>query len=156
MTRDRSPIATVSAALATALLVASCGGEGVQEPAPLREAPPETTLEAPLDGPAVRLPENFPKDLPVFPHVERTLGTKSDGRAMGAMFESSSSPAEVFEYYKTKLVEEGWEIRGQIDQGDQRALNVSKGDEVATVLINRQDEKTQITLLTGRDPAAVR
>ena len=75
---------------------------------------------------------------------------------MGAMFESSRSPAEVFEYYKKKLVEEGWEIQGQIDEGDTRALNVRKGDEVATVLINRQDEKTQITLLTGRDPATVR
>jgi hypothetical protein len=154
MSRGRASRVATYAVIGGALLVLSCGGEDVREPEPFAAPVVEPTLEVIEDEPAVRLPENFPEDLPIYPHVDRTLGSKADKRAMGAMFESTKPPEEVFQYYQNKLVEQGWEIQGEINLGDQRALNVRKGDEVASVLINYQDGKTQITLLTGKDPGA--
>ncbi len=154
MSRERVRILALPALVAAAVLASGCGAEDAAEPVPLQEAGVEPTLEVFPDEPAVVLPENFPEDLPIYPGVQRTLGSKADGRAMGAIFESDADPEEVFEYYKKSLVENGWEIAGEIDLGSQRALNARKGDEVASVLINLTEGKTQITLLTGKDPSA--
>ena len=154
MSRERVRVLALPVLVAAAVLASGCGAEDAGEPVPLQEASVEPTLEATPDEPAVVLPENFPEDLPVYPGVQRTLGSRADGRAMGAMFESDADPGEVFEYYKKSLVEHGWEIAGEINLGSQRGLNARKGEEIASVLINQTEGKTQITLLTGKGPSA--
>ncbi len=151
---QRVRVLALPALVAAVVLASGCGAEDAGEPEPLMESPAavipdEPTVEGIPDEPAVMLPENFPKDLPIYPGVQRTLAAKAEKRAMGAMFESDADPEEIFEYYKKTLVEEGWVIAGEIDLGDQRALHAGKGDVVASVLINRTEGKTQITILTG-------
>ena len=153
MSRARVRVLALPALVAAAVLASGCGAEDAGEPVPLQEAV-EPTLEVIPDEPAVVLPEKFPEDLPIYPGVQRTLGSKADDRAMGAMFESDADPEDVFQYYKKSLVEQGWEIAGEINLGSQRALNARKGDKVASILINQTEGKTQITLLTGKDPSA--
>jgi len=100
-------------------------------------------------GENIALPEDFPKDVPVYP--DATLVT-SMATPEGVMISSRSSadPGDVLAFYKKELASEGWKLEAEMNMGPQRMLTFSKGDRQATVTLSSDEGETQISLMTGR------
>jgi len=62
-------------------------------------------------------------------------------------FQSKDTPEKVFQFYRQKLAEQGWNVEGEMSSADQWMLIAGKGDRKASVLVSPGEAgETQITL----------
>jgi len=170
MDRSRS-IAPIVLSLALAALLSAACDSGTQEPAaPAEEAMPSTSSEgdeaaaAPSqaevdekiaaipesryikdlpEGVEAAIPENLPKDLPVYPGSApaQGKGVELEGKPMAAVqLLTIDSPDEVYAYYVEKLEVEGWTIEDRPEMSGKNALAASKGECKATLLVAPAEE----------------
>ena len=170
MDRSRS-IAPILLSLAlTALLSVACDS-GTQEPAaPTEEAMPSTSsggdeaADAPSqaeidekiaaipesryvkdlpEGVEAAIPDNLPKDLPIYPGSApaQGKGAELEGKPLAAVqLLTVDSPDEVYGYYVDKLAVEGWVIEDRPELSGKNALAATKGGCKATLLVAPAEE----------------
>jgi hypothetical protein len=88
------------------------------------------------------LPSNFPSDVPTYPGARSTQSMAvGDGPAL-VVFSTSAAPADVYEFYREQLSQNGWSI----DSGaaDQNQIKASKGARTASIRIDRAGGATEI------------
>ncbi len=149
----------LSAAAIAALLLA-CGGE---EPAP---APPSgkaqgqmaskaragetiTKLESGAtltSGSDLELPDNFPKDVPVYPKAKVTVALTAPGGGVMASFESSDDAQAVIDFYKEQLVAKGWTLDNEIERSRMVQIDSSSGGRRLTTTVARSGPTTKFTV----------
>lgn len=110
-------------------------------------------------GGEVKLPENAPADLPLYPGM-LLLGAVSDTQDENfqymIMAETSDSTEKVQTFFKTQFPEKGWKnaIEEEIRQMMPDMLNMlsySKDGRVAVVVISEENGKTLITIQGGKE-----
>lgn len=155
--------------LATTFLVALVGGivffllytnkvllirRGAGE-AGLKKTSKETKDEKPLlvEG-SKELPENFPKDFPLYPNASLTdsftaRGEKTEG--LSTFWETEESIAKVGEYYKAELENAGWNTRLVQESEDSVTLSFEKGTRAGFIGVtsDKQSGKTVISVTIG-------
>lgn len=94
------------------------------------------------------LPNNFPKDVPVYPgaEVQGTIGASGSNGDGSMTTMTTKDPADqVYGFYKDKLGSAGWAT-------EQTLFGVSfkKSDRLVTVLANESDGETSIILSVGK------
>lgn len=117
--------------------------------------PPQETLKK-VDHAITSLPEEFPKDLPVYPVAtvissynltyEKT-GLPKDGVVV---FESAASVKEIYDYYKSRLLPPAYNLSKQpypIESESFKILNFSTPSFMLIVRIERVGNKTQVQLI---------
>ena len=88
------------------------------------------------EGVTAAIPDNFPKEFPIYPGSEPSQGrgVEVDGVPMSAVqLLSNDSPAQVFEFYLDELVEDGWEIQDNEAFQGKTAVTATKGKCTATM-----------------------
>ncbi|HME71048.1 MAG TPA: hypothetical protein VKM54_14430 [Myxococcota bacterium] len=146
------------AALTAAASTLSCGsGEtAVPTAAPAARAPAAgpasgSTASLPGEGTASAetgaLPKALPADVPSYPGARVVTNSSAPEQGLLIAFQSKDSPEKVFEFYRQKLAEQGWNVEGEMSSADQRILIAGKGDRKASVLVSASEAgETQITL----------
>lgn len=163
------------AILAVALAPLGCGGdEDAPADAPRAKAPAGRTPEAkagkdkrPASSPGdkaiaklraakpppqvVRLPENFPDDVPIYPKSTPTASLVNRGGDAVVSLSTTGRPSEVLAYYKSALGDNGWQVESEIADDLQSALVTKKDLRTATVLVLAGPAGTQIVLTIAEE-----
>jgi len=108
-----------------------------------------------VSGDAAKLPDTFPKDVPVYPGAKLALvSTATQNEMFNVNMTSTDTIENVASYYKKELAAKGWtETQSMTQGGDQpmQMLNYTKEDRMAMVMASRDGDKTTITLATGKN-----
>jgi len=137
------------AALAAALATLSCGRKETAAPdARAPAAAPATSSTAPQ---GVReggtLLHDLPADVPSYPGASVVSSSRAPGQGLLVAFQAKDGPEKVFEFYRQKLAEQGWNVKGEMSSPDQWMLIAGKGDRKASVLVSVGEAgETEITL----------
>jgi hypothetical protein len=99
------------------------------------------------------LPENFPRDFPVYPESILNTSWTTQGElkeGISVLWESEDSPQEVADFYKGRLPELGWSIGSSFEKGGSYTLSFEKETYDGFVGITRGEEGlTQISVTLG-------
>jgi hypothetical protein len=99
----------------------------------------------------VPLPDNFPKDAPIYPGATITMNSSTpDG--MMVMLKTKDSLKQVKEFYQNKLKEQGWEQETSFNTRQGATLANTKGDRTLAVTIS-SGEETIIQLIAMPEKA---
>ncbi len=94
------------------------------------------------------LPENFPKDIPIYPDAEvgGFLGGK-DGAVSGSTITltSKASASDIFDYYKTNLENKGWIVTTS-NLGELKMVNFQKEQRAGVITIASGDSQCDILI----------
>jgi hypothetical protein len=97
-------------------------------------------------GEQVKLPADFPRDVPVYPGAVAQAAFARSAEGMLVSFRSSDSKEEVFEFYASELESSGWEIEGEMEVGGQRMLTAVKQDRQAVLTIMGDETGVGVTI----------
>ena len=116
------------------------------EAAPSSTAP-HVSGEAPPGGESGALPQDLPPDVPSYPGASVVSSSRASEQGLLVAFQSKDSPEKVFEFYREKLAEQGWQVEGEMSSADQRMMIAAKGDRKASVLVSASERgETESTL----------
>ena len=114
---------------------------------------PEGTLTT-TSGKSAKVPDGFPKDVPIYPGAEVVLATSMAQMGMASVqLSTGDGVAKVAAYYKRELAANGWSEVTAMSQGGAEAmemLSCSKGDGVVTVMAMAEEGKTMISVTVGK------
>ena len=89
-------------------------------------------------GQGVALPDDFPKDVAIYPKANVFASTKEKKGTMSVVLEIADPAPQVLAFYKEKLKENGWSIKNE--------MNVA-----GTVMVEGAKEGRKLTLTAGGD-----
>lgn len=111
-----------------------------------------------VDVGTASVPDNFPKDFPLYPGAKITSslsGSKSgDQNGIWLTLTTGDGLDKVSSYYKTELVKNGWGEEASYTAGDTTTLTVTKGTWSGSLAITNADGETQIVIIVGEDNTA--
>jgi len=114
---------------------------------------PEGTLTT-SSGKSAKVPDGFPKDVPIYPGAEVVSATSMAQMGMASVqLSTGDGVAKVAAYYKRELAAKGWNEVTAMSQGGAQAmemLSCSKGETVATVMAVAEEGKTIISVTIGK------
>lgn len=96
-----------------------------------------------------KLPDNFPKDMPL-PEGVKVAGHISAEEGMSVQLEAKQSPSEVLEFYRKALKEKDWKIQADASFGDSATLSAQREEETASVVVTKGNGGSSITLSYSR------
>ncbi|OGG02516.1 hypothetical protein A2Z33_01825 [Candidatus Gottesmanbacteria bacterium RBG_16_52_11] len=103
-----------------------------------------------------KLPDNFPKDFPIYPGVKFTgsmsgNNQKQDSKGFWVVMSTGDSVDQVKEFYDAQLETSGWEVANTMTAGSLVSWTVKKGTLEGAVSVTRgeQDSETAITVTLG-------
>ncbi|MDA8187675.1 MAG: hypothetical protein M0T85_06005 [Dehalococcoidales bacterium] len=152
-------IAIVSLAI-IALLVTGCGqvaqkaveqATGVQ----VNQKGDSVTVKG-KDGQSVQFSSQMPDELKDFPVPQGfkldSSGSMSSGgdKLSVASWKGNGTVQDVAQFYKKNLTEKGWKEESSFNSQDGGLLNYSKGEQSATITIDKKDSGIEISLLLGK------
>jgi len=106
------------------------------------------SFKAQLGG-AVSVPEGFPDDMPLYPKGVPFSVMETGGGISMVTVNSEDSESSVYEYYKNKLPNAGWQIDSEVNVGGGRVVNASKGDSRAVVHIQKMDDGARVSIMVS-------
>lgn len=99
--------------------------------------------EQPIDD-EVRLPGNFPSDVPIYPNAALSYAGIQEG-VTSTIFGVEASPDEVIAYYEAELPANGWEIKETVNF-IVTGITAEKGNHELTVGVYGDESATTLTL----------
>ena len=111
---------------------------------------PQPQREVEVEGDVKRgegtMPEDFPKDVPVYAGAQPTRWISASGMGAIATFTTEDDPARVFSFYRDGLPPEGWTLESQIDTPGRWALTAAKEQRKLSLSIAEREGRTEIGL----------
>jgi hypothetical protein len=103
-------------------------------------------------GAAAKIPDDFPKDVPLYKGME-VMAVQKDAAsgATGFTATSKDGTAKVAEFYKKQAAAEGWTQDADMPQGPMHMLAFSKGDRKLNVVLMGDGNATNIQLTVGKE-----
>ena len=99
-------------------------------------------------GENAEVAEGFPEDLPLYPGA-KLLGSMLAGEGGMITLQSGDEPAEIADFYRENLVEQGWTLSAEMDLGGQQVLAVEKEGRNGAVQVSREGSDTNILITVG-------
>ena len=97
-----------------------------------------------------KLPENFPKDVPIYSPSEIAVSQVIDEeKSVMVSLSTKDDPSVIAKFYKEKLPKKGWTIKNEMRMGNMVLVQGEKGGKVLNVTVNKDDQKTIISLVIG-------
>lgn len=117
---------------------------------------------AKVDVGSDKLPDNFPKDFPLYPgaKVAGSLSGSEEGKQSGfwITLTTMDSTDQVSSWYKTNLKAKNWEIKSTLETGQNVTWSITKESWEGTVSVSGSKDEKQTTialmLSQGQTPAA--
>ncbi|HHU51453.1 MAG TPA: DUF2627 domain-containing protein [Firmicutes bacterium] len=94
------------------------------------------------------LPENFPKDIPIYPHAEVDgfiSGKDDELSGSTTTLTSKDSAVKIYDYYLKSLEDKGWSITPQ-DLGEIKMISFQKGKRSGVITINPGESQCDILI----------
>ncbi len=94
------------------------------------------------------LPENFPKDIPIYPNAEIggfLSGKDSEISGSTTTLTSKASATDIYDYYVATLKDKGWTVTSS-DLGDMKMVNFQKEERTGVITINPGDSQCDILI----------
>ncbi|MGE5604252.1 MAG: hypothetical protein ACM3YE_01000 [Bacteroidota bacterium] len=94
------------------------------------------------------LPENFPKDIPIYPDAEVggfMSGKDSELAGSTTTLTSKDSAAEIYDYYIKNLDDKGWNVTSN-DLGEMKMINFQKDQRSGVITINPGESQCDILI----------
>lgn len=103
-------------------------------------------------GEAAKIPDDFPKDIPLYDGAQLVTVQQDTGAGMIALTATSSDPAAtIAEFYKKKAEASGWTRESALDQGGtMHMLTYKKDSQQLDIFISGDGDATQIQLSLTR------
>ncbi len=110
------------------------------------------TLETPTApvGPTpageLTLPDNFPRDVPVYAGANLITVQRMGGEGRNVLFGSSAPAPEIYRFYEKELKANGYELTQQYETQTQSFLSFKKGQLITNIVIAQDpnDPKRQV------------
>lgn len=96
-------------------------------------------------GSAAKIPDDFPKDVPLYPNLTpNVVSSIAREGSYSLQGEVKAGMAEVAEYYKKEALAQGWEQRQLVEQPQFVMLTYEKGERALNVMINTEGGTTML------------
>ena len=106
-----------------------------------------------LFGENAKIPDGFPKDVPVYPGSEVSDATVA-GAAVLIRLRTGDDFEKVVAFYREKLAEEGWSLTPEREFSGGRVLPVEKEGRKGAAQISREADGTAIFVAIGVNSAS--
>ena len=112
---------------------------------------------ATVDVGSGKMPDNFPKDFPVYPGVKVTSslsgGQQGEGGGFWLTLSTGDSVDKVTAFYKTALASNGWTVEANYTANGTSTQAVKKGAMSGNVSVTREEDasETQIVIVLGEE-----
>ena len=93
----------------------------------------------------VALPDNFPKDVPIYKGAVVKVAS-TQGKTMMVHMAVSASVADALKYYQDQLKDQGWEIQSTMNMGEGSMLSAKKADRQCTAMVLKDNKGTMVQL----------
>lgn len=97
-------------------------------------------------GDEIDIPEEFPKDVPIFPGSTPMAFLYAPDEGIIVTFKSKEAQQDIFDFYRSSLADDGWEFLDDELDGNQLTFEAIKGDRKITVLVagRKGDSRTSV------------
>ncbi len=99
-------------------------------------------------GENVPLPEDFPKDVAIYPKAAVVMSMTGD-KGKQVTLKTADSVQKVEAFYKERLKADGWEIKGSMNMPQLTMLSGLKEYHTLTISITSDSGETMITISLG-------
>ncbi len=104
-------------------------------------------------GDQAKLPDDFPKDIPMYPGLKvLTVTSMPTEEAHIVMAQSADALDKVAAFYKKEAAAKGWKEEMTMNQGEMHMLNYSKDGHALNVVVAKDDENggAMVNITTGK------
>lgn len=104
-----------------------------------------------------KMPDNFPKDFPIYSQATVTSslsgGANESGKGFWLTLTTPDTLEQVASYYKTALPGNGWTVTANYSAGGTQTETITKGTMSGTVSLVRESDakETQIVIVLGEE-----
>jgi len=109
----------------------------------------ETGLEAEI-GEHVKVPADFPKDVPLYPGARATATMAAAGEGTLVTFDIEDAPEKVYDFYQEKLASDGWQIASSASMGGQWMIRALKDARAAHISIAGEGTGSQVGVAVAK------
>jgi hypothetical protein len=102
-------------------------------------------------GEGVALPEDFPKDVAIYPKATVFMSSKEKKGTMSVMLKIANPAQSVATFYQEKLKENGWDIENTTNVGNLTMLQAVKEGRKLAVSVNKDASETMVTLVLEKE-----
>lgn len=108
-----------------------------QASTPARQIPPVEVAAAgtPTAAEAPRLPDDFPKEVPVFKGAAVSQVQSLANDAHNVIFDVTAAVSDISAFYERNLTQSGWKVTQQFHRPDHAFMSFQKGQMIANVTI---------------------
>jgi hypothetical protein len=96
-------------------------------------------------GADAKIPDDFPKDVPVYPQAKVSSAMKANEGQMVTLDTEDKGDA-VFAFYQKKMAAEGWKLVQELKMPPSYNLHFEKADRTANILVGDKDAGSTIAL----------
>ncbi len=104
-------------------------------PTPAANVPPAELAAAPSPTGPVQIPEDFPKDVPIFKDAALAQVQSLPNNAHNVIFSTSAAVGDVTSFYRDQLTSAGWKIAQQFSRSNHAFTSFQKGNFIANVTV---------------------
>lgn len=95
------------------------------------------------------IPENFPKDVPLYSPAEVKMSQIIDANKSVISLVTNDEVSKVAAFYQKELPAKGWNVKNEMNMGNMSLLHLEKGNRALNVTVNRSDKGTIISMVMG-------
>jgi hypothetical protein len=116
-----------------------------------RTVTPDGTVFEAEYGREGQLPRDFPEDVPLYGNAKPLSSVATPEHGTVVNLRSSDAPEALFDWYRSRYVEQGWEIEHEKAERGRSTVVARKGNRVSSVVIMGVPGTTQALLTVAED-----
>lgn len=99
------------------------------------KAPPQEVAAAPTETPAAQIPEDFPKEVPIYKDAAVAQVQSLANNAHNVIFSTAAPVADVSAFYHQQLTQSGWRVTQEFSRGNHSFMSFQKGNMITNVTV---------------------
>jgi len=102
-------------------------------------------------GDEVEIPEEFPKDVPIFPGSTPMAFMSAPDEGIIVTFKSGEKQQDIFDFYQSSLADDGWEILENSKSSQKLAFDATKANRRVSVMVagKKGDSRVSVIVTPG-------
>ncbi|MCH8084428.1 MAG: hypothetical protein IH885_09360 [Myxococcales bacterium] len=103
-------------------------------------------------GDEIEIPEEFPKDVPIFPGSTPMAFLFAPDEGIIVTFKSTEEQQEIYDYYQSTLADDGWEIlEEKTEEGRLSFEAIKQNRKVAVIVAGTKGDSRVSVIVTDAD-----
>lgn len=98
-------------------------------------------------GDEIDLPEEFPKDVPIFPGSTPMAFLFAPNEGIIVTFKSAEEQQDIFDYYQSTLADDGWEILEEKTEEGRLSFEAIKQDRKVTITVTGKQGDSRVSVI---------